>query len=139
LVVILLFFIYEGFRESKQLGPIQGRFRIKDLKWEEESISVIKSIILSTMFFVGILGAWSLTLWGRQMVSMDALSPVLFAIWFIGIVFCVVMMLLAYSRWLMFGALVGYWLAWVLGSLRASNPDGDGKDSAPPEIRTPHG
>src|SRR5690554_6045558 len=82
LLAVLLLFVFEGIREFRKYGPIRGRFRLRDLSWDKEPLTVKGSVIHILLFFAGIGGAYGITVWAGKLSRLGELHPYLIPVWF---------------------------------------------------------
>lgn len=114
ILAVLLFFVYEGFREFRKYGPIKGRFRLQDLSWDNAPLTVTGSVVFVLMFFAGLGGAYGITVWAGSLSRLGELQHYLIGVWFLALAASVALLVASFTRVLVLGAVVGYWLAWKL-------------------------
>lgn len=126
MLTVLVFFVFEGLREFRKFGPPKGKFRLRNLSWNDQPLTRLNSLIYSMLFFVGLGGAYGITVWAAALSHVGDLQNWLIAVWFIILTFSVGLLVFSFTRVLVLGGVLGYWLSWSVSqkvTARTANSD----------------
>lgn len=126
MLAILVFFVFEGFREFRKYGPPKGKFRLRNLSWNDKPLTNLNSLLYSGLFFVGLGGAYGITVWAAALSHVGELQGSLIAVWFFSLTASVALLVFSFTRVLVLGGVLGYWLSWLVSqklAARAVNSD----------------
>ncbi len=126
MLVVLVVFVFEGFREFRKYGPPRGKFRLSNLSWNDKSLTKLNSFLYSGLFFVGLGGAYGITVWAASLSYLGELQGSLIAVWFFSLAASAALLVFSFTRVLVLGGVLGYWLSWLVSqklAARAVNSD----------------